>query len=133
MAKAVLDSSAVLALLRNEPGADLIGQVMPRSLLCAVNLTEVVGKLIERGAPASAAVQIARSLPYQVVPYDEDLASEAGVLWGETRATGLSLGDRACLALARREGLPALTTDRRWARETVGVDVQLIRPGGSSA
>ena len=133
MAEAILDSSAVLALLRGEPGADRIRRVIARSLLCSVNLTEVIGKLIERGAPASAAVQIARSLPYQVVPYDEDLASDAGVLWGETRASGLSLGDRACLALARREGLPALTTDQRWARETVGVDVQLIRPGGPNA
>jgi ribonuclease VapC len=133
MAEAVLDASAVLAFLRREPGEDVVRRLMPRSLLCAVNLTEVVGKLIERGAPAAAAVQIARSLPYQVVPYDEDLASEAGVLWGETRASGLSLGDRACLALARREGLPALTTDGRWAHETVGVDVQLIRPRGASA
>ena len=127
MAEAVLDSSAVLALLRNEPGADLIGRVVARSLLCSVNLTEVISKLIERGATAPTALEIARGLPYRIVSYDEDLASQAGVLWGEIRSTGLSLGDRACLALARREGLPALTTDQRWAREKVGVDVQLIR------
>jgi ribonuclease VapC len=133
MAEAVLDSSAVLALLRNEPGADAIGRVVARSLLCSVNLTEVIGKLIERGAPAPAALEIARGLPYGIVPFDEDLASEAGVLWGETRSTGLSLGDRACLALARRERLPALTADQRWAREKIGVDVQLIRAGAPSA
>ncbi|MFL5316775.1 MAG: acyl-CoA dehydrogenase family protein [Microvirga sp.] len=105
------------------------GNVIARSLLCSVNLTEVVSKLIERGATAPAALEVARGLPYEIVPYDEDFASDAGVLWAETRATGLSLGDRACLALARREELPALTTDQRWAREKVGVDVQLIRSG----
>jgi PIN domain nuclease of toxin-antitoxin system len=127
VAEAVLDASAVLAFLRREPGEDVVGQVMPRSLLSTVNLTEVVSKLIERGATAPAALQMAHSLPYQIVPHDEHLAADAGVLWGETRSTGLSLGDRACLALARREGLPALTADRRWAEESVGVDVRLIR------
>jgi PIN domain nuclease of toxin-antitoxin system len=59
MAEAVLDASAVLAFLRREPGEDVVRRLMPRALLCAVNLTEVVGKLIESGAPAAAAVQIA--------------------------------------------------------------------------
>jgi ribonuclease VapC len=127
MADAVLDASAVLAFLRREPGEDVVRRVMPRSLLCAVNLTEVVSKLIERGAAAPAASQIAKSLPYQIVDYDENLATSAGVLWEETRSTGLSLGDRACLALARREQLPALTTDQRWAKENIGIEVQLVR------
>lgn len=127
MAEAVLDASAVLAFLRREPGAEIVRRVMPRSLLCSVNLTEVVSKLIERGASVVESLQIARSLPYRIVSYDEDIASDAGALWGRTRSTGLSLSDRACLALARREQLPALTTDQRWAREDVGVDVQLIR------
>lgn len=131
MAEAVLDASAVLAFLRREPGEDVVRRAMPRSLLCAVNLTEIVGKLIERGAAAAAAVEIARSLPYRIVPYDEDLACEAGVLWGETRAAGLSLGDRACLALARRERLPAVTADERWTRENIGVEVHAIRSGVS--
>ena len=127
MAETVLDASAVLAFLRREPGEELVRRAMPRSLLCSVNLTEIVGKLIERGAAAAAAVEITRSLPYRIVPYDEDLACEAGALWAETRTTGLSLGDRACIALARRERLPALTTDQRWTREDLGVEVQAIR------
>jgi PIN domain nuclease of toxin-antitoxin system len=132
VAEAVLDASAVLALLRKEPGEHLVQQVIPRSLLCAVNLTEVVSKLIERGATASAALQIVRSLPYKIVDYDEDLAVSAGLLWVETRSTGLSLGDRACLALAKREQLPALTTDQRWARENIGIEVQLVRTNSPS-
>jgi PIN domain nuclease of toxin-antitoxin system len=127
MAEAVLDASAVLAFLRREPGEDVVRRVMPRSLLCTVNLTEIVSKLIERGAATAAAFEIARSLPYRIVPYDEDLAYDAGALWAETRTTGLSLGDRACIALARRERLPALTTDQRWTRENLGVEVQAIR------
>ena len=127
MAEAVLDASAVLAFLRREPGEDHVRQVMPRSLLCAVNLTEVVSKLIERGAAASAAVQIARGLPYRVVEYDEGLASDAGELWALTRPIGLSLSDRACLALAAREKLPAMTTDQRWTQANIGIEVKLIR------
>ena len=57
------------------------GNVIARSLLCSVNLTEVVSKLIERGATAPAALEVARGLPYEIVPYDEDFASDAGVLW----------------------------------------------------
>lgn len=127
MAEAVLDASAVLAVLRREPGDEKVSRVMPNALLCTVNLTEIVSKLIERGAPPAAAVDIVRSLPYRIITYDEDLASEAGALWAETRSMGLSLGDRACLALARRERLPALTTDQRWAERDIGVEVLLIR------
>jgi PIN domain nuclease of toxin-antitoxin system len=129
VAEAVLDSSAVLALLQNEPGAALVGGVIARSILCSVNFTEIVTKLIERGIPAQDAVMITRGLPFAVAVYDEDLAAAAGVLWAQTRDVGLSLGDRACLALAAREALPALTADRRWreAEAEIGVRVQLIR------
>lgn len=127
MAKAVLDASAVLAFLRQEPGQALVRQLMPRSLVCAVNLTEIIGKLIERGADAPTALRIASSLPFRVISFGEDLAADAGVLWGRTRPLGLSLGDRACLALAEREKLPAVTSDRRWAEAEVRVTVKLIR------
>ena len=127
MAEAVLDSSAVLAFLRREPGEEVVRAVMARSLLCAVNLTEVLSKLIERGAPSADALRITRRLPYQVVEYDEELASSAGVLWERTRSAGLSLGDRACLALAARERLPAVTTDQQWVGIDLGVEVRLVR------
>jgi PIN domain nuclease of toxin-antitoxin system len=129
VADVVLDSSAVLALLRNEPGADLVERVIAGSIISAVNLTEIVTKLIERGAPAKDAIMIARGLPFAIAGHDEDLATSAGALWAQTRDLGLSLGDRACLALAARENLPALTADRRWTEveAEVGVRVQLIR------
>lgn len=129
MADAVLDASAVLAFLRGEPGEDVVKRLLPRSLLCAVNLTEIIGKLIERGLPGPQAVRLARELPYEVVAFDAELAASAGALWDRTRGSGLSLGDRGCLALAGRENLPAFTTDRRWSAEDTGVRVRQLRPG----
>ena len=128
MAEAVLDASAVLAFLQREPGEEIVRDVMPRALLCSVNLTEIVSKLTERGLDHAVVRQIACGLPYQIVDYDLELAMSAGILRNQTRSAGLSLGDRACLALAARERLPALTTDRGWAQGDFGVEVQVIRP-----
>lgn len=128
MAEAVLDASAVLAFLQREPGEDVVRDVMPRALLCSVNLTEIVSKLTERGLDPAVVRQIACGLPYRIVDYDRELAIDAGVLRNRTRAAGLSLGDRACLALAARERLPALTTDHEWAQSDFGAEVQVIRP-----
>ncbi len=101
---------------------------MPRALLCSVNLTEIVTKLTERGLDRAVVRQIACGLPYRIVDYDRELAVDAGILWCQTRSAGLSLGDRACLALAARERLPALTTDHAWTQGNFGVEVQVIRP-----
>ncbi|HVL74314.1 MAG TPA: PIN domain-containing protein, partial [Beijerinckiaceae bacterium] len=79
--QAVLDSSAVLAFLRAEPGHETVAGIMPGSLLSAVNFAEVVTKLVERGGSAARAVELAATLPYRVVDFDEDLAARAGVLW----------------------------------------------------
>lgn len=127
MAEAVLDASAILAFLRHEPGQDIVRQIMARSLVLTVNLSEVVSKLIERGASDEAAARIASTLPFQVVPFDEDLALSAGLLWSSARKGILSLGDRACIALAVRENLPALTTDRAWTTTKLPAEIRLIR------
>lgn len=127
MAEAVLDASAVLAFLQREPGEEYVRQVMGRALLCSVNLTEIVTKLVERGLDSATVLRITGSLPYQIVDFDQELATKAGLLWRHARSAGLSLGDRACLALAIREGLPALTTDRAWLRDDIHTDVRIIR------
>lgn len=67
------------------------------------------------------------ALGLTVVPFDGDTAMRAGLLRDATRAAGLSLGDRACIAVALREGLPALTADQVWTRVDVGVEIKLIR------
>ncbi|MEQ7156639.1 type II toxin-antitoxin system VapC family toxin [Brevundimonas aurifodinae] len=127
MAEAVLDASAILALLQEERGADRVEPLVENALVCSVNLSEVLAKLVDKGASPSLATTIATSLPFQVVDFDLDLACRAGQLRDTTRKQGLSLGDRACLALAEREGLPALTTDRGWSEIASRIAVDVIR------
>jgi PIN domain nuclease of toxin-antitoxin system len=127
MARAVLDSSAILAVLRRESGWERVDALFGDAIVSVVNEAEVISKLIWRGDTPEAAQQTASRMPYEVVPLDRDLARRAGVLWDTTRRQGLSLGDRCCLALAEREGLPALTTDKAWANITLNVEVKIIR------
>ena len=127
MADWVLDSSAVLACLRDEPGGEMAESAFPDSVISAVNLVEVVSRLIEAGYVDEEAERHAVSGAYSVVGLDQALAMRAGVLRRQTRHLGLSLGDRACLALAERERLPVLTADRAWASLDIGVEIRLIR------
>ena len=127
MAEWVLDASAVLANLRNETGGNLVLPLMEKALLSAVNLVEVATRLLDVGASATEIEGLPERLRCEVVPFDEELALSAGLLRVQTRHLGLSVGDRACLALALREGLPVLTGDRAWAKLDVGVEVVLIR------
>jgi ribonuclease VapC len=127
MPEAVMDASAVLAYLRQEPGSDAVESLLARSMLSAVNLTEVVAKLVQRGAESALAREIVESLGCETVSVGFDLAFRAGTLEPETRALGLSLGDRSCLALAEREGVPAVTADRVWSRLTLPISVTVIR------
>ena len=129
MSSVVLDASALIALLKEEPGADKVAEVVRSALLGAVNLAEVVSHFIHAGMPASGVDAMLRPLPIEVVPVDADLAREAGYLRTATAKAGLSLGDRFCLALAKRENLAAWTTDRQW-REIAGasgVEIVIIR------
>ena len=128
MAEAVLDTSAILAVLLDEPGAEQIAAIMPRSLVSVANEAEVITVLVRNGAEPEEAVQAVLSLAYEVVELDAGLARRAGMLWRETKPRGLSLGDRCCLALAEREKLPALTADRHWTELGLGIEVRLFRP-----
>ena len=127
MAEAVLDSSAVLAFLRGETGADRVAPRLATSVVSAVNYTEIISRLIDFGSAADAAVLSARELNMQVRPLDALGAADAGALRATTKSRGLSLGDRACLALGKRLGLPVYTADRAWAELDLGVEVVLIR------
>lgn len=126
MARVVLDASAILAVLRSEPGSEQVERVIDDALVSAVNEAEVISKLIWRGDSAERAKQTVAALPYDVVPLDRALAVRAGVLWQSTRRQSLSLGDRCCLALAEREHLPVLTADTVWGAVSIGVEIQLI-------
>jgi PIN domain nuclease of toxin-antitoxin system len=110
-----------------EPGWERIEGVLAEGLVSVVNESEVISKLIWRGQTPDQALEVVRSLPYQLVDLDKGLARRAGVLWQATKAQGLSFADRCCLALAERERLPALTTDKVWTKVSIGVKVELIR------
>ena len=126
MAEAVLDASAILALLLGEPGSEQVEELIRDALVSVVNESEVIGRLIAGGQPAAQALDVVASLPYQLVDLDRELSRQAGAWWGITKPYGLSLADRCCLALAKREGVPAITADTAWAEVDVGVEVKLI-------
>lgn len=123
----VLDASAVLALVHDERGADVVRTQAGERVISAVNYAEVAGHLFDQGFPKEAVNRQMLLLGLQIAPLDGETALAAAALRPGTRRLGLSLGDRACLALARRLGAPVLTADRAWARLDVGVDVRLIR------
>ncbi len=129
MPAAVLDASALLAMLLGEPGAAVVRAALADAAMSTVNLAEVVGHYARRGAARERIAGVLGPLPVAYVAPDAALAYDAGLLIAVTSPAGLSLGDRTCLALARRLGVPALTAERRWAdvADAAGVEVRLIR------
>ena len=128
MSENVLDASAVLALLYREPGSALVATLLDVSVISAVNLAEVASRFAEDGMPWDVVLETIGNLNLEVVPFGSNQAYETGRLRPLTKTFGLSMGDRACLALAQQMQLPALTTDRSWSNipEFSGL-VQLIR------
>lgn len=124
---AVLDASAVLAWLRAEPGADVVESYLEAAVISAVNLSEVYQKLAQRGVDADRTLRQLRTLGIGIEPVTATDAVHAATLWPVTRAAGLSLGDRCCLALATRLAGPAVTADTAWTQLEVGVTVVPIR------
>jgi len=127
MADVVFDSSAILALLHREPGADIVLQHAGNAIVSAVNLGELGARLVEHGMPEDDVRAVVGAVGVDIVPFDEDQAYASAFLRRATHARGLSLGDRACLALAKSRGLPALTADRIWAELEIGIEIRLIR------
>jgi len=123
----ILDSSAILAVLFGEPGHETVDRNLGSAAVCAVNVTEVITRLIDDSGAVDDALARLAALGLAVMPFDERLSLRAGALRGSTRNRGLSLGDRACLALAEREHVPVLTADRAWAGLAIGIDIRLIR------
>lgn len=128
----VLDASAVLALLNEEPGADEVGRAMAAGgcLIGAVNWSEVLGRVIELPGPQRGAVDAVLASVLElltIVPFEREDAERTAELRPATRRRGLSLGDRACLALALRAARPVLTADRAWENAVEGVEIHLLR------
>jgi PIN domain nuclease of toxin-antitoxin system len=123
----VLDASALLALLQKEPGSDIVASKLDGAAMSAVNWSETVQKSLARSVPLSGLRSDVEALGVTIVPFGAAEGEAAASLWSETVRAGLSFGDRACLALARREAVTAVTADRSWSSLTIGVQVQLIR------
>ena len=112
----VLDSSAILAFVQNEPGGETVAEMLPNAAVSANNLAEVVTRFWDHGiAPGDIHALIA-AFPFEVHAVDREAGLEIAALRPATRHAGLSLGDRSCLVLARRLNCPAVTADRAWMK-----------------
>jgi len=128
----VLDASAVLASVFDEPGAEKVDAYVQTDsllLITSVNMVEVISKLLDKGIPIDVARQLLQPLGLDETPLDGSLGAIAAQLRPLTRKAGLSLGDRCCLALARSRDAIAVTADRNWqdVAQAAGVKIDLIR------
>lgn len=126
MIHAVLDASAILALLNNERGASKVAGVIADASVCAINQAEVISHFVYLGAPLDDVRAMLGTLPYTIVAADDAMAWEAGNLRATTASAGLSLGDRFCLALAKRLGVAAYTADKAWRDVAVEVGSKVV-------
>jgi ribonuclease VapC len=126
----VWDASALLVLLQQEPGWRQLAPRLPGGAMSSVNLSEVAAKLLQAGGTPRATREILDALPVEIHDFTTDLAYRAAELRAVTKSQGLSLGDRACLALGLSLGAPVLTGDRTWLDLDLEVEIELARPAG---
>ena len=119
MTSVVFDASAVLALVRDEPGADKVAPHVGRAAISAINLQEVIKELLLSGLDEATTRELLDELRLDVRAHDVGAAYAAAGLHAQTRQYGRGLGDRSCLALAIQLGVPALTADREWKKVRV--------------
>jgi ribonuclease VapC len=125
--KTVLDASVLLAYLQDEPGEEMVRAVLADSSISSVNWAEVVQKVLAAGIDINKVRQSLQAMGLVIELFTPEDGEMAGKLWSQTRSNGLSLGDRACLALGMRLEATVLTGDRALESLMVSVDVQLIR------
>ena len=128
MSRVVLDASALMAVLNSEPGAEMLTpQIMSMAATSTVNLAEVHAKLLSRGWTSAQAWEDATSPVREVIPFESDHARITGDLSTITRTFGLSLGDRACLALGMALQVPVYTAEQAWKKLKLDLRIHLIR------
>jgi ribonuclease VapC len=123
----VLDASALLAYLKDEPGGGVVEEILGESVMSSVNWAEVVQKAIAAGVVVEGMLDDLQALGLIVEPFTPSDGEVAGRLWEQTRFFGLSLGDRACLSLGLRLGFAVLTSDRTWLNLDLGLDIRAVR------
>ncbi len=123
----VLDASALLALLNEEEGSEIVERVLPNAVMSTVNLSETIAVLAGIGIDAADAKQLTFSLIREYIPFNQEQAYCAATLRSLTKKYGLSIGDRACLALAKLQKLKVFSADKVWSKLDLGIDITIIR------
>lgn len=123
----VLDASALLAMLHGEPGGELVEKMLATAVMSSVNWSEVMQKALEQRTTVEGLRQDLEALGLAILPFTAEHAEGTARLRSLTRHVGLSLGDRACLAVAADLKLPAVSVDRIWKELEIGIEVQLVR------
>jgi ribonuclease VapC len=124
----VMDSTALIAVVYQEPGYERVVEILDKSAISAVNLAEIINKLILRGSPAEAVRHALLKLELTVEDWTDDLAYRSAEFTRFNKSHGLSLGDRACLTLAKQLHATAVTSDRTWRRmPSLGVPIMIFR------
>lgn len=123
----IVDASALLALMLGETGSDVVLNIIDDAEMTAVNLSECMQRAIDRDGSAEAVADLVEQIGVKIVPFDAELARITAELRPRTKSRGLSLGDRACLALAKMHKAPVYTADQRWGELDIGIDIRLIR------
>lgn len=127
MNKIVLDASALLALLNQEAGHLLVEQHLAHAIMSTINVSEVAAVLLAAQIPSNDVLNLIGDLIADIIPFDHDQAFLTAELRKSTQTHGLSLGDRACLSLAKLKKLPVLTADKIWGKLDIGVTIKVIR------
>lgn len=123
----VLDASALLALIFDETGADIVATLARGGAISAVNFSEVIVRIMAINGVVGKADDAVSRLEIEVVPFDAAMARPVAELRVPTKHLGLSLGDRTCLALGMSRRSVVLTADKDWAKLDIGIDIRLIR------
>jgi len=123
----VLDASALLAMLQGEPGGDVVQGLLETAAISSVNWSEVAQKSLDKQAELEGLRHDLEALGLEILPFTAVLAEMTARLRSATRQAGLSLGDRACLALAALLGLPAVTADRVWPDLGLPIEIRVVR------
>jgi PIN domain nuclease of toxin-antitoxin system len=127
MSSVVFDASTLLISINREPGLEVVSAIEDDIVISSVNYAEIVTKLAIGRMSPDAIENVVAEYPVTIVPFTHRLAVMAGLLVSRTRHRGLSLGDRACLALAMELKLPVVTADRAWADLDLGIDIRQVR------
>lgn len=125
--KVLLDTSAIIALLKKEPGYESLEEVVANSAVSIINFSELVSVLMRTSIVESEIDEIIKDIIPEIIPFSEDIAIQTGKLIKLTKDLGLSLGDRACIATGIYHGIPIYTTDKVWKDLKTSAQIVIVR------